>query len=233
MGAVGGRPQLNSTMNNMAAARRLSAPGMATASMDAGGGQNTKRKSVYYVMRRRQKPKPPAARAEEGGDSVECERRETHESPEAKEIVVGGDGPVADQCSEPIRTETAPSLALSREGHIYNDNTLKTLMKKGLLPEDKACTVDMDRLEEEAEDFTTADWNRLAIHPRKLQPLSVGRKGVILRTIVGERQTFAQGKKLIEKKAQGDSRISTSQSIQQNRARRTTKKFSVSPDKML
>ena len=125
-------------------------------------------------------------------------------------------GQVADQCSEQVRVSTANSQVLSREGHIRNDNTLKTLMKNGLLPEEKARTVDMDRLEEEAEDFTTADWNRLAIHPRKLQPLSVGRKGLVLRTIVGERQTFAQGKKLNEKKAQVDSRISTSQSIQQN-----------------
>ena len=142
---------------------------------------------------------------------------------------------MADQCSEQVRVSTANSQVLSREGHIRNDNTLKTLMKKGLLPEEKARTVDMDRLEEEAEDFTTADWNRLAIHPRKLQPLSVGRKGLVLRTIVGERQTFAQGKKLNEKKTI-DGRVSTSQSIQQNnnngRQRRTARKPSVSPDKM-
>ena len=118
------------------------------------------------------------------------------------EVVVGGLGVVeAEQRSEPMASDTAPSMVLSREGHINNDSRLKTLMKKGLLSKEKAGTVDMDRLEEQDEDFTTADWNRLAIHPRKLQPLNLGRKGVVLRTIVGERSTFAQGKTLAEKKA--------------------------------
>lgn len=220
-----------STTNSLAVARRLSAPEAPLIRTAAGGDPEpaTRRTSVYYVMRRKRKPQASAVSSEGGGDGEEPQRTEVAQSPDAGEVVV--DVAEADQRSEPMASETAASMVLSREGHINNDSRLKTLMKKGLLSKEKAGTVDVDRLEEQDEDFTAADWNRLAIHPRKLQPLNLGRRGVVLRTIVGERSTFTQGKGLVEKKAH-DVRISTS-STGQPLQRRRTRLSGVSPDKVL
>lgn len=87
-----------------------------------------------------------------------------------------------------------------RPEQLKNSVRLQQLLEAGLVPPEQARTLDMDRLQEEEEDFTRADRERLALDPHKLKPVSIGRRGggVVLRTIVGERSTFVQGKRIAE-----------------------------------
>ena len=101
-----------------------------------------------------------------------------------------------------------------RTGKLRSSAHLRQLLKAGLVPAERLKTLDMDRLQEEEEDFTAADRDRLALDPEKLKPLPLGRRGggVVLRTIVGEPSLFAQGRQLVDGK-KPDQRSFTTQAF--------------------
>ena len=62
---------------------------------------------------------------------------------------------------------------MGSDGKFKNSVRIKKLLRAGKIPAEYTKNLDMDRLQEDEEDFTAADMERLAINPNMLQPITL------------------------------------------------------------